>query len=242
MLATSCVVIASATQFHNQPATGFLGETDAKGALIAPAPNLARGYEGLVNSRLAAQVDGFAALPDDQKLAMRDKLPTADKRMAAMLVQRDAFDLAQALEPLTGKGVAQYLFGFGVVGMALSTIIILMLINGFVVCEMLNVPARGWPHRLGALLAVCTGATGPFLFAGQARFWLSVPTSVFGMMLLPIAYITFFALLNQKRLLGDAMPRGFKRVLWNVLTLAAVALATFGAARCDGSPSDSSSR
>ncbi|QNN23715.1 hypothetical protein HED60_16030 [Planctomycetales bacterium ZRK34] len=230
MLATSCVVIASATQFHHQPAAGVLGETDANGKLVTPAPNAMRGYLGLVDGRLAAEIDGYAALSDTEKQALRDKLPTEEKRMAAMLVKRDAFDLAQALEPLTGKGVAQYLFGFGVVGMALSTIIILMLINGFVFCEMLGVPARGWPHRIGALLAVCTGATGPFLFAGQARFWLSVPTSVFGMMLLPIAYITFFALLNQRKLLGDAMPRGFKRLLWNVLTLAAVSLATFGAA------------
>ena len=56
-----------------------------------------------------------------------------------MLVQRDAFLLANTLEKLTGPTVAHVVFGIGVVGMAFSTIIILMLINGFTVCEMMGI-------------------------------------------------------------------------------------------------------
>ena len=51
--------------------------------------------------------------------------------------------------------------------------------------------------------------------------------SVFGMVLLPIAYITFLLMMNSKSLLGDNMPRGTQRIVWNVLMGIAAATATF---------------
>ena len=120
-----------------------------------------------------------------------------------MLVKRDAVDLAASLERLVGRGTAQLVFGVGVLGMALSTIIILMLINGFAIAEMLGLPNEGWPRRLGALLAGVSGAVGSFFFGTpQAEFWLVVPTSMFGMTLLPIAYWTFILMFNSKSLMG----------------------------------------
>ena len=98
--------------------------------------------------------------------------------MAAALVKRDVFHLANSLEELFGGTTSQVLFGVGVLGMAISTIIILMLINGFAVCEMLGVPPHGWPHRLGALAAGLVGSLGPF-FWKEASVWLVVPTSMF---------------------------------------------------------------
>ncbi len=44
-----------------------------------------------------------------------------------------------------------------------------------------------------------------------------MPTSVFAMCLLPIAYFAFYWLMNQRKVMGDNMPRGARRVLWNVL-------------------------
>ncbi len=110
--------------------------------------------------------------------------------------------------------------------MAVSTIIILMLINGFVVCEMFGIPSQGRIYRL-ACLAPGIGVLGPF-FWSKAAFWLAVPTSVFGMVLLPIAYFTFYLLMNQKSLLGENMPRGGKRFAWNTLMAIAAAAAAFG--------------
>ena len=121
-----------------------------------------------------------------------------------MLVKRDAFNLAESLEPLTGSLFARVVFGIGVVGMALSSIAILMLISGFVVCEMLGLEPKGRAYRLGSLAAV-VGVLGPFVWK-DAQFWLAVPTSVFGMALLPIAYISFFLLMNQRKLLGENLP------------------------------------
>jgi Mn2+/Fe2+ NRAMP family transporter len=223
VLATTCVVIAAASQFHATPQAGVLEGT-------APAGLMGQ-YDGLLKSRLTASTSPEAvdAMSADQLKAATSALPVGDKEMAAMLVKRDAFNLAGSLEKLTGKGVAQYVFGIGVLGMALSTIIILMLISGFTVCEMLNLPPTGWPHRAGCFVAGL-GVLGPFVWSGKTQFWLAVPTSIFGMALLPIAYLAFFLLMNNKAVLGKDLPQGGKRIFWNVLMLAALSIATFGAA------------
>jgi hypothetical protein len=142
-------------------------------------------------------------------------ISAADQRLAAVLVNRDANNLASALEPLTGHLFAQIIFGFGVLGMALSTITLLMLISGQVVCAVFKQEQTGWLFRIGSLMAV-TGALGPFIWS-KAAFYLAIPASVFGFILLPIAYLSFFLLMNQKRLLGTAMPTGGGRVIWNTL-------------------------
>jgi uncharacterized membrane-anchored protein len=48
-------------------------------------------------------------------------------------------------------------------------------------------------------------------------------------MILPIAYFTFYLMMNSRSLLGANMPRGGKRLLWNVLMAVASGLAAFGA-------------
>ena len=227
ILATGCVVVASASQFHAQPAPGFLGERDAAGVAVKPAKNLSGRYRALAFKRVEREVGSaaFAALSEAQKRARVRALPAADRRMAATLVKRDASNLARSLEPLTGRTVAHLVFGVGVVGMAISTIIILMLINGFVICEMFGTPLRGWPYRIGALMPLL-GMFAPLLWTGgKAQFWLVVPTSIFGMTLLPIAYFTFVLVMNQKKILGAAMPRGGARWAWNSLMVVAAGFA-----------------
>jgi hypothetical protein len=155
-----------------------------------------------------------------------DSLPCEDLQLAAMLLKRDAFSLADALQPLTGKTVAQYVFGIGVLAMAISTVIILMLISGFTFCEMFGLAHTGWPHRLGCLAAGLVGFMGPFVWSG-ARAWLAMPTSAFGMVLLPIAYWTFFLMMNSPSLMGAQLPRGRSRLLWNSAMLVSASVATF---------------
>ncbi len=230
ILATSCVIIASAAQFHTRPAAGFLKETDNNGVAIQPAKNLADKYKAITAARIKYEVgnDTFAGLSNKEKTTLADTLPVPEKRLAAMLVKRDAFNLARSLSPLTGDMFAHYVFGIGVVGMAVSSIIMLMLINGFVICEMQGIESKGWSYRLGCL-APCIGVLGPFIWTGgKAQFWLAVPTSMFAMVLLPIAYFTFYLLMNQKSLLGDNMPHGPKRLAWNILMAVAAGLASFG--------------
>lgn len=149
--------------------------------------------------------------------------------MAAMLVSRDAFQLADSLSPLTGRVVSQWLFGIGVLGMALSTIIMMMVISGVVLREMFYWTPGGVKQRLGGLIAG-VGVLGPFIWSGKALFWLAVPASVVAMTLLPIAYFTFFLMMNSRKLLGDNVPRGGARVTWNVLMVIATLAATIAAA------------
>ncbi|MGD8787796.1 MAG: divalent metal cation transporter, partial [Phycisphaerales bacterium] len=228
ILATGCVVIASSSQFHGQPAEGFVANEPGGEIVGEPAQNLVGPYKGLLASRLKFEIgsEDFDKLTPEQVHQRSEALPWADKRMAAMLVKRDAFNLADTLAPLTGPVIAQYVFGLGVIGMAMSATTMLMTINGLCFCELLNRPPRGWTQRFGSLM-VSVGALGPFFWKDAAPY-LAVPTSVFAMVLLPIAYFAFFLLMNQKSFLGENMPVGPKRVLWNILMALAAGAATFG--------------
>ncbi len=228
ILATGCVVIASSSQFHAIPAQGLVADEPGGTITEEPAANLVGPYKGLLKDRLKFDIgqEAFDKLTPEQITTRTEALPWADKRMAAMLVKRDAFNLADTLAPLTGPVVAQYLFGFGVIGMALSAATMLMTINGLCFCELLGRPPRGWTQKIGSLM-VSVGALGPFFWKDAAPY-LAVPTSVFAMVLLPIAYFAFFLLMNQKTFLGNNMPRGGKRILWNVLMTLAAGAASFG--------------
>jgi Mn2+/Fe2+ NRAMP family transporter len=241
IIATGCVVIASSSQFHGQPAEGFVGET-AEAAVTGTAPkNLIKPWNGLMAKRLKAEVGeakfnstmgdllGVPSTPELEKKKMahfQNIMSYADKKMGAMLVKRDAFNLADTLAPLTGPVIAQYVFGLGVMGMAMSAATMLMTINGLCFCELLGRAPRGWTQRFGSLM-VSVGALGPFFWYDAAPY-LAIPTSVFAMVLLPIAYFAFFLLMNQKSFLGENMPIGAKRILWNVLMAMAAGAASFG--------------
>lgn len=290
VLATSCVVIASAAQFHTTDPTPeqiAAIQPDSTEELPKPSLNLVKKW---LEHRLGAPADpwlrielvgpqakptGYAkaefqedlrqgvgqfdllvkdwtanAPPSGElqqwkgsvlkKLGQPEFAPWQDKVLeqldefsrsraeivlASHLEEKDAFALSASLSHLTGKKLAHWIFGIGVLGMTLSSITLLMLISGFVICEMLGLPPKGWPNRLGCLAAT-TGVLGPFLWAEHARFWLVVPTSVFCFTLLPFAYLTFVFVMNSKSLLGDQMPRGGRRVAWNVCMGVAASLAT----------------
>lgn len=218
LIATSCVVIASAARFHGQYNEAML-QSEPTGA-----------YAGLLDKRLDAEFPEAAAdWTDADRAERRAELTDGDRQLAAMLIKRDAFDLADALTPLTGSTVAQYVFGFGVMAMALSTIVVLMLINGYVFAEVTGAPHRGLVHFAGTLLPLAVGVLAPVLWVGESKVYLAVPTSVIGFILLPIAYVTFLMLMNNRRLLGGAMPSGGMRVAINAVLGLAVSLAIVGA-------------
>ncbi|MGI9454101.1 MAG: divalent metal cation transporter [Pirellulales bacterium] len=226
LVATSCVVIAAASQFHARFDEKFINQ---------PAANITGSYRDNLEKRI--QSDSLyktrsTPLSHSEMNAKIDALPSADRKLAYMLIKRDSLDLATALENLFGKGgLTQKVFGIGVLGMAISTIVILMVINGFCVTEMTGRDGDRVVQRLGALLPGVVGGLGFLALWGddQARFWLAVPTSNFGMVLLPIAYIAFFFMMNSPSLLGDAMPKGKLRIVVNAVMLAAIIAASVGA-------------
>ena len=147
--------------------------------------------------------------------------------MAAVLARRDAFNLSDSLSPLVGRRFSHYVFGLGVLGMAMGAATMLMLINGLCFCALLDVPAKGWQQRVGMLMPV-VAIVVPLFWRG-AFMWLAVPTSVFCMTLLPFAYLSFWLLMNQRKYLGKDAPLGTKRILWNVLMAFSTILACVGA-------------
>jgi len=232
VIATGCVVIASASQFHSKTDDIF----DETGK---PVPKVAKAYQGsldgLANKKAKAEAEKNEVDQEDKDqmdpliASAKKSLNESDRSIAAMLIKRDNATFATSLAPLTGDTVAQVVFGVGVLGMALSTIIILMLINGFAFQELFNQPGSKTLYFIGCAVSGSAGLLGPFIWGdGQAKAALAVPTSVIGGSLIPIAYFTFLLMMNSRRVLGDKRPTGRKRVIWNVLMIGATGIATFG--------------
>ncbi len=219
VIATGCLVISSASQFHGK--TGDVLDENGD-----PRPAMAGSYDAALAPLLANLVAEGRAENTEQAAAL---LTPEDKRVAAMLAKRDVGQLASALEPFTGKFLAQKIFGFGVLGMAVSTIIMLMLINGFCATEAIGQPDNKTVHLIGAMLPGIIGFFNPAIWTGASKAALAIPASTIAGALIPIAYYTFFLLMNSKSALGEEMPVGARRLRWNGLMLLATGLVSFGA-------------
>ncbi|MCB9874233.1 MAG: divalent metal cation transporter [Planctomycetaceae bacterium] len=215
ILVTSCVVIASAASFHATIDEPFKSSDPA----VMTTSEFFDGAKPFLVARVEHEMgaEAFGALSGDEQLAKIAALPESEKRIASSLVRRNAFQLSKALAPLLGEQNANLVFGIGICGMGFSTIIILMLINGYAFCEMLGKPQGGTPYVIGCLVSGLCGAAWPLIWDGPAKLWLAILTSTFGMMLLPIAYVTFFMMMNSKTLMGKEKPTGGSMITWNVL-------------------------
>ena len=213
VLVTSCVVIAAGTMFHGQMDKD-LGSSDVEVMRQSP---LFSDVRGPLIERLENSDSTVKNLTDEEKDIRIAALSMAEKRVAASLVKRNAFQLSKSLSPLLGQKTANFVFGIGVLGMGFSSIIILMLINGYAFCEMLGTSQGGRNHVVGCLLAGVVGASWWLIWDGDAKMWLAILVSAFGMMLLPIAYTTFMLMMNSRKILGDERPTGGRRLIWNVL-------------------------
>jgi Mn2+/Fe2+ NRAMP family transporter len=229
VLATSCIVIAAAAAFHAK--TGDILQPDG-----TPFRSSANSYYGaLAKHPLVPRLDATYSSDEAKRAAVSaqraaiDALPIADRQLGAMLAQRSNIQLASTLSPLTGPTIAQQVFGFGVLGMAVSTIIVLMLMNGFAFGEIFGRPGDRTVHMIGCAVSGLGGFAGAFLWGNpDARAALAVPTSVLGGSMIPIAYFTFLLLMNSRTLLGANLPTGGRRFVWNALMIAATGIATYG--------------
>jgi Mn2+/Fe2+ NRAMP family transporter len=232
VIVTSCVVIASAHSFHAKADEDLLSSDPA----IVVKSKFYNGASAVLEKRLVkergadffADVDSMPDKTEDEvaaKVAAKDAALAAaisdlgpeERKLAACLVKPNAGMLATSLSPLLGEWGANLVFGIGAFAMGFSTIIILMMINGYVVTEIFNRPDSKFLKIVGYLIAGGVGAAWPWIWAGTSKTWLIIMASTFGAMLLPIAYFTFFAMMNSKSLLGKHKPTGVKMVVWNVL-------------------------
>ena len=221
ILATSCIVIASGFLFHGKPYEGVLENSGEQVVITADPAYAPQAAE--IRSMLAERSQGALA---------NTSVEAGELQLAAMLLNRSNRQFARSLEALVGPNIAHLIFGIGVLGMALSTISVCMVISGFVVCEIFKCPLGGIQFKLGAMLA-STGVLWPVLWTGASRAYLAVPAFVFGYTLVPVAFLAFFLMMNSRKLLGDSLPTGRNRITWNALmgiTLAVTGTASIATA------------
>ncbi|MGH8018272.1 MAG: divalent metal cation transporter, partial [Opitutaceae bacterium] len=183
-IASSCVVIAGAHQFHTVVQESLVAPAESE---VQPPAKQVLEYEQILSARVRYSAgQAGETLTDAEAAARVAGLSTAEKRLAAAMVTRDAYELAASLEPLTGAVLAHFVFGLGVVGMCVSSIILHMTVCGIIFCEMRNLPHGGLTYRLGSL-AASVGVLGPFIW-DKAAFWLAIPVAVFSYTLIPLTY------------------------------------------------------
>jgi Mn2+/Fe2+ NRAMP family transporter len=116
---------------------------------------------------------------------------------------------------------SRIVFGLGVLGMALTSITMHMLICGFAACEIFGVEPGGWRYRLACLIPAPAGVAGVVLWP-YIGSWIAIPTSAICGLMLPIAFIAFFILNNSKKYLGEHKPTGTKALVWNIAMLVSI--------------------
>lgn len=255
LLATSCVVIASASQFHAKAANGLvdsvwsyadaknLGDTapvlafnEEKGKWVEaskapdaamvltmkaadkkPAANMVKPYIELLDKRLSAMENSgeYEKLSPAERAQKYNSIDKHEATMAAMLVKRDAINLADTIAPLLGDKVARYIFGFGVLGMAMNAVLMNMLICGLCFSEVVGKGGKAAWHILGSGLIIFSACAS--LFWEGARMWLVIHAGVMAAVLLPIAYGAFLVIMNSKKIMGENAPKGAQRIVWNVM-------------------------
>jgi Mn2+/Fe2+ NRAMP family transporter len=113
-----------------------------------------------------------------------------------------------------GPIVGRFIFGLGILGMALSTITLQMLVAGFAFCEMCRIEPAGWRYRL-ACLTPAPAFLGVILWKSLGT-WIALPAFALGLFMLPIAYLAWFVLQNSRAFLGKDRPEGARRIRWNL--------------------------
>lgn len=217
VLGTSALVISAAASFHAK-------NHDVINAAGKPLPGMEKVYYEVLDKRLTAATPDFAKLNDEQKNALRDTTPLAERQLAAMLSNRKATNLAESLKPFLGDN-SQLIFGIGVLAMAVSTMLVHMLMNGFAISEAVNKVGSTKVFLLGACMPALAGLFSPALWTGASKTAMAVPASIIAATLLPIAYLSFILLMNSKSALGAELPK--KRLLINALMLISTGVAAF---------------
>ncbi len=112
-----------------------------------------------------------------------------------------------------GEVPARLIFSLGILGMAVGSLVMHMLTCGFAASEMFGWPTNSLRYRL-ALLLPTPAVLGVFVWSTMGAY-VVLPTSAICGVLLPIAYIGWLILNNRRDYLGDDMPTGRKRSLYN---------------------------
>lgn len=134
----------------------------------------------------------------------------------------EIFASPDRLGPVIGK----WIFGLGILAMALSSITMQMLASGFAGVKLFGVKEDSIGHKAFILLPAI-GFLGA-VFWGDMRLWVAVPTNVICGLFLPVSYLGFTILLRNRRILGADRTGGGLGAAWTAgMLLATVVLTVF---------------
>lgn len=241
VIVTSCIVITTAFGFHGQADEQLL-DSDAEVVVQSPFfGTVAKGVEKRINEagtedeKLALK--SFSLEPEETRAATKkaymakviSRMSEEERKLAVALAKPNSDQLAKSLEPLLGEQNSKLVFGIGAFAMAFSTIVVLMMINGFAFGEVFgNYQHVGW-RVLGALAAVAVGLCWVELWQGESKTYLGIVAGTFAIILLPIAYLAFLLMMNNRDLMQDEKPRGIRMLIWNVLMVFSLAIVSVAA-------------
>lgn len=118
--------------------------------------------------------------------------------------------------PVTGRLV----FAFGVLGMAVGSLVMHMLCCGAAAAELFGWEFHSRKYRL-ALLLPTPAVLGVFLWSTMGAY-VVLPTSAICGFLLPIAYVGWLVLNNRSGYLGEDRPRGLRAARYNMAMLVCI--------------------
>jgi amino acid permease len=147
-----------------------------------------------------------------------EALPFVEKKLARFVTQTDTKPLIAILSKTFAPNI-KYLFGISVLLISFSTIVILMILNGHLVCEVLGKPHKGAPFQSGSMI-LALSSVGPFVLSDQNN-WVADPSYFLSLAILPFALLSFILMLNSKELLGRQRPKGFNGLMNNAGSLIA---------------------
>ena len=128
----------------------------------------------------------------------------------------------ERLGPVAGL----WIFGLGIVAMALSSITMQMVCSGFACSQMFGWKQGSAKYFVGMMLPAI-GVLGS-VFWSEMRLWVAVPTNVICGLFMPLAYIGFIRLQRNRKYLGDDRPGGLLGNAWTLgMVIATVVLIVF---------------
>ena len=148
--------------------------------------------------------DNFEKLPPFEQDNRFKNLSIDEHLLAHSLLP---FSVQQWVKSLSkGHPTLKYVLGASVLLISFSTIVILMILNGHLFCEVLNKPHRGAPFQSGSLI-LALSSVGPFILSDQDN-WVADPSYILSLAILPFALLSFLLMLNSKEILGRECPKG----------------------------------
>ncbi|TWU28735.1 divalent metal cation transporter [Novipirellula artificiosorum] len=131
---------------------------------------------------------------------------------------------AKALSGVLGENAGRVIFDLGLIGMTCGAISTHMVVCGFTFCEMFGLEQTKSRFRMFALVP----AIGILGVISSLPIWFPVAASAVCFTMLPIAYFAFLIMNNKRSYIGDAVGSGWTRVVFNLVLVIALAVATIG--------------